>query len=281
MKFETLRTITAAIGARDLPGAIQAIDAALVNETGPHWNRDLSKLRAFLQDPERAPVFTVIKTDGNSKLPFAAFSALPGAEFCPGAGDCLLWCYSFRAWRYPAAFARQCQNSILLDSTAGRARILAALDSLKPGKDGALDFRLYVDGDFRTNSEIKFWFEALQDRPQLRAYGYSKSLELLTGYQGKAPANYLANVSGGHRYSADIEAQALGLDFARGAFKAVNIGRAVKSADHGTRETNRELRAVHGGKSFQCPGACGDCTPAGHACGSRKFQDIDIIIAVH
>ena len=49
---------------------------------------------------------------GNQKLPFWAFSDLP-AITCPGAGECLKWCYSFKAWRYPAAYFRQLQKKIM------------------------------------------------------------------------------------------------------------------------------------------------------------------------
>ena len=65
----------------------------------------------WLKDGEKLPfsVFTV----GNMKLPFLNFSTLP-AVTCSGAGSCLNWCYSFKAWRYPSAFFRQCQNTLLM-----------------------------------------------------------------------------------------------------------------------------------------------------------------------
>lgn len=62
-----------------------------------------------------------VLANGNGKLPFVAYSELPMAT-CPGAGDCAVyskqsgknkgWCYSFRAWRYPDAFARQFLNTL-------------------------------------------------------------------------------------------------------------------------------------------------------------------------
>jgi hypothetical protein len=58
-----------------------------------------------------------ILAKGNGKLPFMAYSELPMAT-CPGAGDCSVWsnqsgwCYSFKAWRYPDAFARQFLNTL-------------------------------------------------------------------------------------------------------------------------------------------------------------------------
>ena len=50
-------------------------------------------------------------TTGNVKLPFLSFSTLPGVT-CPGASSCLDYCYSFKAWRQPAAFFRQVQNTL-------------------------------------------------------------------------------------------------------------------------------------------------------------------------
>lgn len=59
-----------------------------------------------------------ILAKGNGKLPFMSYSELPMAT-CPGAGDCAVysqqtagWCYSFKAWRYPDAFARQFLNTL-------------------------------------------------------------------------------------------------------------------------------------------------------------------------
>lgn len=73
----------------------------------------------------------ILAGDGNQKLPFVAYSELPMAT-CPGAGSCGVykkdsrsgapasgWCYSFKAWRYPAAFTRQFLNT--LAATASRA----------------------------------------------------------------------------------------------------------------------------------------------------------------
>ena len=63
--------------------------------------------------------FSIFAETGNVKLPFVSFSTLPGFS-CPGAGECLKFCYSYRAWRYPAGFLRQLQNTILLQTARGR-----------------------------------------------------------------------------------------------------------------------------------------------------------------
>ena len=264
------------------------------------WRKYLFALDSFVTELSFAesleelpsPAFSIFREDGNSKLPFLAFSALAGRDFCPGSGPCLEWCYSFRAWRYPAAFCRQAQNSLLLCTERGRELILRELDRILARRKframESVDFRLYVDGDFRDTNEIHFWMEALRERPQLAAYGYSKSFHELIGYgvaleaQGLAwPSNYLLNLSDGHRHTPATMAGMERLPITRGRFVAVTMGRKVKSSEHGDREHQAELRARYGRQAFTCPGKCGECTPKGHACGSERFRGVDVIIAVH
>ena len=284
MTRATLQPISAAIAAHDQSAALAAIASALNGEKGKHWNRDLEKLAEFIRDG--SPRFTVFAKDGNGKLPFLAWSSLPGAGFCPGAGECLNFCYSFKAHRYPSAYCRQAQNSWLLDSASGRREILDALDQVWPFKDPmSLDFRLYVDGDFGSVEHVTFWFDALRARPWLAAYGYSKSFEQLLAYSGEYPANYLLNLSGGHNHPPETVAAIKCLPIVRDDFIAVSLGRKVATSDHGGRDHNAELRAAFARtdsrKPFTCPGKCGTCTPRGHACGSTRFANVPIIIATH
>ena len=70
--------------------------------------------------PQRKP-WGAISAKGNQKLPFASYSTLPMSS-CPSAGGCKVeldadggkdgYCYSFTAWRYPDAFARQFRNCL-------------------------------------------------------------------------------------------------------------------------------------------------------------------------
>ena len=98
---------------------------------------------------------------------------------------------------------------MLLSTDAGRLFILDELDAqLRRAKYRAIDrvdFRLYVDGDFRSVDDIGFWMNTIEKRPKLAAYGYSKSFHELLGfdvatrYSGDAwPSNYVLNVSSGH-----------------------------------------------------------------------------------
>jgi len=281
MKRDNLYPIAAAIAAHNQSAALDAIASALQGETGRYWNRELPKLAAFIRDG--IPRFTVFARDGNGKLPFLAWSSLPGVGFCPGAGDCLKFCYSFKSWRYPAAFSRQAQNAWLLDSASGRREILAALDQFKV--PGPLDFRLYVDGDFTSVKHVAFWFDAIRARPWLAAYGYSKSFKQLLAYTGSYPSNYLLNLSSGHKHTPETVRAIKRLAIVRGEFIAVSLGRKISTKDHGKRAHNAELRAAFSRtdtrKPFTCPGKCGTCTPRGHACGSPRFANVPVIIAAH
>ena len=273
------KRLAKAASKKNKKGAIAIIDNILLTETGVNWVRDLNKLKAFLLDG--APRFSVFAKDGNGKLPFLAFSSLPGENFCIGAGDCLEFCYSFKAWRYPAAFCRQVQNSILLQTKAGQKHILNALDKFAP-KNGAIDFRLYVDGDFTGVADIAFWMKALTARPWLSTYGYSKSWQSFLDYTGIVPSNYKLNLSSGSKYGDDIKDKLKAFDYVRGEFIAVSIGAKVSTQDHAKRAHQAVLRKAYGKKAYTCTGKCGDCTPVGHACGnSDRFKGIDIIIAVH
>lgn len=283
MKLSSLAPLNRAISRHDKSAAIQAICELIETEQKPQWRECLAQLAIVIDDG--IPLFSVISIKGNSKLPFAAFSSLPGADFCPGAGECISWCYSPKVWRYPAAYCRQAQNAWLLGSNAGRHEILADLDSLNArGKFTAekpLNFRLYVDGDFSSVEIVDFWFDALNSRPWLAAYGYSKSFDEILASTINAPGNYLLNLSGGHNHTLAKVETMRALDITRGEFIAVNMASKVTSKMHGEREHQSLLRKAHGSKAFTCPGKCGTCTPAGQACGSKKFAGIDIIIAVH
>jgi len=255
----------------------------------PGWALNLTKLLTLCTDkPVKGSPFTVF-AEGNSKLPFLSFSGLPGVQFCPGAGDCAQWCYSFSSWRYPAAFCRQVQNTLLLSTDDGRLHILNELDAqLRRAKYRDIervDFRLYVDGDFRNVSDIHFWMQALHNRPKLAAYGYSKSFHQLLGYDvawpHEWPSNYVLNVSSGHKHSAEVVAAVEALPITRGHFVAVPMAKTARHSDHGDRDHQKALRETYGRKAFTCPGECGDCTPSGHACGSDRFKGVDIIIAAH
>jgi hypothetical protein len=239
----------------------------------------LRRLSAVLADGQAR--FSIIARRGNSKLPFAAFSSLPGRGFCPGAGACLAHCYSFRAWRYPAAFARQAQNAYLLQSADGREQILRALDAVRPRDGQSLTFRLYVDGDFGSVADVAYWMDALTVRPWVRAYGYSKSWSELLAYNGPWPSNYRLNLSSDSVHDGATRARVARLPIARGDFVTVPMPYAVTSSMHGERAHQARLRTTYGRTAFTCPGKCGTCTPHGHACGSERFRAIPIIIAVH
>ena len=257
--------------------AVQALDTIAENPAfaSKGWQQSFAKLRSVFTNG--APAFTIFKLDGNSKLPFVAFSSLPGVT-CPGAGACLDFCYSFRAWRYPAAFARQCQNAYLL--RFNKPAIVQAFRAIDDDSVNPYDLRLYVDGDFSSVDDVAFWFDLIRGS-KARVYGYSKSFDALLAYGGIYPSNYVLNVSSGHNSSDDTVARIKALPITRGDFIAVPIGRKVKSNEHGTPAINKLLRHAFASKAFPCPGSCGTCTGKGHACGMQKLKGLPIVIAVH
>ena len=246
---------------------------------GTGWQTNFNKLADVFAS--HAPSFSIFALGGNSKLPFVSFSTLPGVT-CPGAGDCINYCYSYRAWRYPAAFARMVQNAYLLRFASNV--IADAFSLISANRPNGFDFRLYVDGDFSGGADVSFWMQLLHDTPNARAYGYSKSFAALLGYDliGAWPTNYQLNISGGHNASATMVNYVKALPITRGEFVAVSIGRKVKSTDHGTIATNAALRAAFPDqKIFPCPGTCGTCTGKGHACGMPQMKNRIIAIAMH
>jgi hypothetical protein len=247
--------------------------------SGPGWQSNLNKLADVFS--QKTPQFSIFALGGNSKLPFVSFSTIPGVT-CPGAGDCITFCYSYRAWRFPAAFARMIQNAYLMRFAPDQiALAFAAIAAKNPGGS---DFRLYVDGDFANGGDVAFWMSLLASTPSARAYGYSKSFHALLGFEvvGVWPINYQLNISGGHNSPQTVVDAVKKLPITRGEFIAVSIGRKVKSTDHGSPSTNAAIRAKFPGvKVFPCPGSCGSCTGAGHACGLPKMKNRVIAIAMH
>lgn len=248
------------------------------------WGHNAQKLLDALRVDSVA--FSIF-VKGNGKLPFYAFSALPKYS-CPGAGDCLEWCYSFRAWRYPAAFFRQLQNTILL--TYRPETIANAFHALPE----SIEFRLYVDGDFESSDRVSYWMRLLEQRADVNAYGYSKSWAELLEYNfnvGKWPSNYTLNLSSGSRWAnntAYFEAVSQ-LPITRGQFVAVPIAsdgipngsNRYNSAEYHARVRNA-LREKYGKRVVSCGGLCGDCGNGKHWCGDRdKLQNVVVGIGIH
>lgn len=273
MKTFKLRKFASIVATSDIDTIIASFDALCTDSDFQSigWVQNFAKLRSVLHNG--IPQYSIF-TEGNSKLPFYSFSALPGVT-CPGAGACLDFCYSFRAWRYPAAFMRQVQNTFLL--RFHRDSIAQAFAKLPDN----VDFRLYVDGDFSSVDDVTFWMGQLSSRPSIRGYGYSKSFDELLSYDGAWPSNYMLNLSSGHRHNADTLERVRKLPIVRGEFIAVSIGRKIKSNEHGTAPVVTRLREVFKNKAFPCPGKCGSCTGKGHACGLPQLKGLPIIIAMH
>lgn len=79
--------------------------------SGPGWQTKLNKLADVFS--QKTPQFSIFALGGNSKLPFVSFSTIPGVT-CPGAGDCINFCYSYRAWRFPQILIYSIRDCFLL-----------------------------------------------------------------------------------------------------------------------------------------------------------------------
>lgn len=251
------------------------------------WQQVENKLALTAKDNK--PRFSIL-VKGNGKLPFYCFSSMAVFD-CPGAGDCLEWCYSTKAWRNPNAAGRQVSNSLLLRNADGRAHITREFLALPRG----IDFRLYVDGDFMNLEILDFWMSLARLRPDISLYGYSKSWELFLSYDlrlkesGQAwPENYVLNLSGGSRYPDHMRQLMERLPIVRGEFLAVSVSHELmKSKVYQSKRHERRTEYVAAIKAvipraFVCPGACGDCLPNGkHACGQKSFRGVKIVIGTH
>jgi len=259
--------------------------------TGKGWRKVFYKLWRWLEsgDLSASLPWSVFAAGGNTKLPFFAFSSLPIVT-CPGMGECGKYCYSLRAWRYPDAFMRQVQNTILLRFDR---RAITRAFRLIPG---GLTLRLYVDGDFDSVETLTYWFRMIGQRLDLSVYGYSKSWREFLEYSdagGVVPQNYMLNLSSGSKHDAQTLERMRELDCVRGEFVAVPIdGRDLPGGfkRYESPEYHRRVRQSakeNGyGKVFSCPGTCGTCTGAGHACGQQRedgtpLVSLTIAIGVH
>jgi len=226
--------------------------------------------------------FAIWNMDGNSKLPFASFSALPVVT-CPGAAECISYCYSLKSWRYPAAFMRQVQNTLLLQHNQ---HVIADATYALPQNTTC---RLYVDGDFDSLRTLTFWMLVLHERSDLTVYGYSKSWNLFLMFDrmwaGKIgwPKNYLLNLSNGSKYE-HLRAKMERLPVVRGNFIALQVDKklAGKYTDPEYKKALRQSAKEQGiEKVFVCPGKCGECTRKGHLCGMESARGVDVVIGVH
>ena len=236
----------------------------------------------------------IFASDGNTKLPFHAFSALPMLT-CPGADSCIAYCYSFKAFRYPRAFMRQLVNTLRLISVTGTQEITNAFMSI-PNNETV---RLYVDGDISTLTVLEYWFNLAKARQDLRIYGDSKSWEIFLDYAKTGqdfPTNYILNLSGGSKYEsplyANIKARVSQLPIVRGEFIAVKTdihmpkgttSKEIRKSSNWLKYQQAVMDAAEKlghKKVFVCPGRCGDCSAKTHACGNPALN-IPIAIAVH
>jgi len=262
----------------------------------PHWKKYSVK---FLEWYDRfvSGEMTIKDNDkifsweGNTKLPFLSFSTLP-ALTCTGAGACLDFCYSFKSWRNVHPFFRQLRNTLLMFHSFEtiEQELLKTMRRKKYKSLEAIDFRLYVDGDFSSIKDVVNWMRVIRENPRLSAYGYSKSWHemLLVDVMQKDtgmdwPDNYVLNLSNGGKWDGDAKVMKAmsALKCTRNAFKAIRL---KNSFNINTPEYRKELtglaKAEGMTKVFICNGSCATCTPKGHACGMASLN-APVVIGIH
>jgi hypothetical protein len=282
-----LRRLAERLGAARSLGEVGLILRRFASRVrGTSWAGRALTLSSFLLGiSDEVPHAVFVKK--NAKLPFWNFSTLPGVT-CPGAGECLDWCYSFRSWRHAAPFFRQAQNTLLLRYAPQFVReAVAALP------EGAV-VRLFVDGDLDSYQSVAVIMGALRARPDLRAYGYSKSWDLLAQYHALegVPPNYVLNLSAGGAGQKVSLGEMMRLPFVRGEFVGVEPdGRHARGfARYESADYHRDVRRVAlalypDDKVLSCPGQCGTCCKAKDggppACGDPALKGLVIANGLH
>ena len=218
---------------------------------------------------------------GNGKLPFHTFSTL-ALSTCPFKGACADYCYSLNGWRNPSAFFRQAFNTYVLRFYP---HIIAESFKLLPK---SCTLRLYVDGDFDSIHTLQFWMDLLKDRPDVRAYGYSKSLPFFDqlGQSYDWPSSYQLNISSGGVSTPELIEKVKLLPVYRGKFLSLDAGKDGAGYKENSKPYRKAVRkaakALGINRLFVCPGNCGDCLPkGGHACGMPEFKNVTIGIGIH
>lgn len=264
--------------------AIEAIaDAISGLPADGDWVRVGKDLLAYLRGESDKPALQIFMPDGNTKLPFYAWSVLP-IYMCPGRGECAKHCYSLKSWKNPEAYFRQVQNTIL--SRFRKDVVRRAFFSIPKG----VRVRLFVDGDFDTRQTVRFWFTLMGRRPDLKLYGYSKSWDELYAMRDYWPSNYMLNLSSSGRVRKVTLEMMLTLPRVKVRGRFVNVPIPGKLVKVGTKRyalpeykeaVRSSAQALGLGKVFVCPGKCGGCTDDGPACGSERFANVVIAIGTH
>ena len=282
-----INSLSAVVGA--ISAIVDSLDPEKVKRKGT-WAYWFTRFFEWLKDPEsKTPVFNIFGLKGNKKLKFATFSSLAVFD-CPGKGACENFCYSLKGWRYPCAYLRQLQNSILLRFFPWMVES-AFLELPKN-----ITLRLYVDGDFYSLENLNWWMELIRKREDIKVYGYSKSwmefVKLDNNGKYAWPKNYLVNASSGSKHEKTGIARAFkALKVVRGEFIATKVSKkwmesgAYQGKDKpGNLEYRKEIREklkALSKKVFACPGTCYNCLASEHACGSEKMKGITIAIGIH
>lgn len=255
------------------------MEYANIPDIKPTWRMMLLRINDIFSS-SRAFIPFKIFTIGNAKLPFYSYSELSLAT-CPGKGICSEYCYSKRGWRYASVVGRQIQNMLLMRFSS--EKIFREFRKLPKN----ITLRLYVDGDFASSKIVGKWFNELSNRPDIQAYGYSKSFDELYENKETWPMNYKLNLSNNGIIRQVNRETIASLPGVRGEFMAVKIDKDLMnkskrySLDYHM-AVRQAIKETTGQAGFSCPGLCGNCDVKNtHACNSSVLKSIPIAIGIH
>lgn len=142
-------------------------------------------------------------TKGNHKLSNnIIIFTLPSGETCPGAGECIDWCYSRKAeLAYPKVKAARQRNwKATLEDSFVNEMIKNLQEQIRKGKNV---LRLHQDGDFYSQEYLNKWKEISRNIPELKIFAYTKSfnLDLWTNL----PNNFIILQSYGSKWDEKID----------------------------------------------------------------------------
>lgn len=153
---------------------INLLEKLIFAKDGPRgrWHKEAEMFVDYLHTGRP---FHPILTYGSKDASFG-FSTLPLLT-CPGAGECVAWCYSLKSWRYPESFFRQMQNFDLLRRAHHDREVSELFEDEIQNLPEEEHIRLYRDGDFQDANDVLFWIALAEQFQDRMFWGWTKAFD--------------------------------------------------------------------------------------------------------